>query len=308
MDQTIAGLVKDTLMFKIKEHSAELDTDRQVSRIIVIEGAANLLVLITKGFVGLSTGSLAVLGDALHSLTDVANNLVAWSVVKHSAKPADREHPYGHRKFETLAVLGLAILLVVLAFELALQAIRRETVEVVSGSVEIGLMLSVLLVNIALASWQRYWATRLDSSILQADASHTFADVLTTLVVIAGWQLSAMGYPWLDQLCALGVSLFILYLAWGLFKKVAPILVDEYAVDPEKVVALVGQIPGVKAVDRVRSRWIGNEASIDMVIYVGRQLTTEKSHQICDKVESLIEREFNVTDISIHVEPFDDSH
>ena len=228
--------------------------------------------------------------------------------MKHSAKPADREHPYGHRKFETLAVLGLAILLVVLAFELALQAIRRETVEVVSGSVEIGLMLLVLLVNIALASWQRYWATRLDSSILQADASHTFADVLTTLVVIAGWQLSAMGYLWLDQLCALGVSLFILYLAWGLFKKVAPILVDEYAVDPEEIMGLVGQIPGVKAVDRVRSRWIGNEASIDMVIYVGRQLTTEESHQICDKVESLIEREFSVTDISIHVEPFDDSH
>ena len=78
--------------------------DRQVLRIIFIEGAANVLVLIAKAVIGLSTGSMAILSDAVHSLTDAANNVVAFFVIRYSSMPADREHPYGHRKFETLAV------------------------------------------------------------------------------------------------------------------------------------------------------------------------------------------------------------
>jgi len=292
------------------EATAQVKTthrDQQVQRIILLEGGANGLVLIAKAIVGFSTGSLAIIGDALHSLTDVANNLVAWGVVKHSSKPADKEHPYGHRKFETLAVLGLAILLVVLALELGLHAIQRESAEVVSSGWELAVMLAVLVINISLAAWQRRWAKRLDSSILEADASHTFADVLTTVVVIIGWQLSALGYIWLDQLCALAVAAFILYLAWGLFKSAAPILVDGYAIDPETLAEEVNQVSGVKGVTRVRSRWIGNEASLDMIIFVAKDMTTEESHLICDEVEQVIEKEFNITDISIHVEPYQEA-
>jgi len=283
-----------------------LKKEKQVQRVIVIEGLANVLVLLAKTLVGISTGSLAIVGDALHSLTDVANNIVAWTVVKHAAKPADKEHPYGHHKFETLAVLGLAVLLVVLGFELALHAIQKEPTQVASSRWELGIMLGVLSVNFALAAWQRAWAKKLNSDILLADASHTFADVLTTLAVIIGWQLSAMGYIWLDQITALGVACIIFYLAYQLFKKAAPVLVDEYAVEPDLVTQMVSNIDGVKGVARVRSRWVGASASIDMVIFIAYDLTTEVSHKICDQVEVAIEKEFGISDISIHVEPFHD--
>lgn len=280
--------------------------DKAVQRVIVIEGCANALVLAAKTIVGISTGSLAILGDALHSLTDVGNNIVVWGVVKHSSKPADREHPYGHRKFETIAVLGLAVILTLLAFELALYAWRREGGQVISSGWELAVMFSVLVINIALASWQRYKAKQLDSNILQADASHTLADVLTTLVVIVGWQLSTRGYLWLDQLCAFAVAVLILYLAFGLFKKVTPVLVDGYAVDPQLLSYAVMKVEGVKGVKRVRSRWIGSFARVDLIILVQQELTTRESHQICDNVESMLEKEFYVSDISIHVEPFHD--
>jgi divalent metal cation (Fe/Co/Zn/Cd) transporter len=107
---------------------------------LLLEGSANLLVLMTKVAVGVSTGSLAVLGDAM-------NNIVTWVVIRLSSVPADREHPYGHRKFETLAVFRLAAVLVILGFGLALQAVRREATDVVSGAWEFGLMLGVLGVN-----------------------------------------------------------------------------------------------------------------------------------------------------------------
>ena len=278
--------------------------DKNVQRIILIEGSANFLVLLAKLWVGISTGSLAILGDAIHSLTDIVNNIVAWFVIRLSSLPPDREHPYGHRKFETLAVFFLASLLTVLAFELALHAIQKEETEVVTSSLELSIMLGVLAVNISLATWQRMWAKRLQSDILMADASHTFADVLTTIVVILGWQLSTMGYLWLDRACALAVAGLIFYLAFSLFKKAKPILVDEFALDPELLTHTIANVEGVLQVNRVRSRWIGSDMAIDVVISVDPNLSTDESHKIATEIESLIEDKFGVLDISIHVEPY----
>jgi cation diffusion facilitator family transporter len=277
--------------------------DQQVRRIILIEGSANLLVLIGKTFVGLSTGSMSIMADAIHSLTDLTNNVVAWFVMHFSSLPADREHPYGHRKFETLAVFILASILVVLAFELALNAITREETEVASSGIELVVMLSVLVINILVTNWQHRWANRLDSDILRADATHTFADVLITSVVIGGWQLSAMGYVWVDRLCALGVSFLVFYLAYNLFRRAVPVLLDEYAIDPDELSNTINNVHGVKSASRIRSRWIGKTRAIALVISVDPTLSIEESHRIADEIESLIEERFDTTDISIHVEP-----
>ena len=278
--------------------------DKDVQRVILIEGSVNVLVLIAKVAVGYATGSLAVMGDAIHSLTDIFNNILAWAVVRLSCLPPDREHPYGHRKFETLAVFFLASLLVVLAFELALHAINKDDSDVANSGWGLAVMLGVLAVNISLATWERMWARRLQSDILLADASHTFADVLTTIVVIVGWQLSAMGYLWLDRACALGVAGLILYLAYSLYKRAFPILVDQFALDPTLLSNAALEVDGVRQVKKVRSRWIGADKSIDLVILVDAELPTEESHNIATSVERRIEKKFGVSDISIHVEPF----
>jgi cation diffusion facilitator family transporter len=277
--------------------------DNQVRRVILIEGLANLLVLVAKTVVGLSTGSMAILADAIHSLSDLTNNIIAWIVIHYSSLPADREHPYGHRKLETLAVFILASILVVLAFELALNAINKEYAEVVSSGIELIIMLCVLIINIVVTSWQRMWAKRLDSDILHADATHTFADVLITGTVIVGWQLSAMGYAWVDRLCALGVALLIFYLAYGLFRRAIPVLIDEYAIDPVELSELIKPLPGVKKVYKIRSRWVGKTRAVDLVVSVDSALSTEESHAIADSIESQIENHFGATDISIHIEP-----
>ena len=277
--------------------------DNQVRRVILIEGLANLLVLVAKTVVGLSTGSMAILADAIHSLSDLTNNIIAWIVIHFSSLPADREHPYGHRKLETLAVFILASILVVLAFELALNAVNKEYAEVVSSGIELTVMLCVLIINIAVTSWQRMWAKRLDSDILHADATHTFADVLITGTVIVGWQLSAMGYAWVDRLCALGVALLIFYLAYGLFRRAIPMLIDEYAIDPVELSELIKPLPGVKKVYKIRSRWVGKTRAVDLVVSVDSALSTEESHAIADSIESQIENHFGATDISIHIEP-----
>ena len=279
------------------------ERDRQVRRVIVIEGLANVAVLALKLVVGVSTGSLAVFGDALHSLSDVANNAVAWFVVRISSQPPDRDHPYGHRKFETLAVFVLATLLTVLGIELALGALRREAQPTVGGPWALPLMLGVLVINVALASWEGAWARRLSSDILGADARHTFADVLTTIVVIVGWQLSAHGYPWLDTVCAIAVAGFVLALAFGLFRRAIPILVDSIAVEPEAVGDVAGAVHGVRRVKTVRSRSTGGSTAIDMVVTVDSGITAASAHAIADAIEEELRAQLSVEDVTIHVEP-----
>jgi cation diffusion facilitator family transporter len=279
--------------------------DRQVLRVILIEGAANLVVLAAKLVVGFSTGSLVILGDALHSLTDLANNFVVWFVTRLSAAPPDRDHPYGHRKFETLAVFGLASLMTVLGIELALGAIRREPQPIARDTWALATMLGVLVANITVAAWERSRARRLASEILLADARHTLVDVLMTLVVILGWQVAARGYVWLDSVFAVGVSLLVLYLAWGLFARAIPVLVDEVAIDPEAAEGVVLEVDGVQSVRGVRSRRTGGAAAVDLTVTVDAQLPTGRAHQIADRIESALRQQLQAQDVTVHIEPED---
>jgi cation diffusion facilitator family transporter len=260
-------------------------------------------MLFVKLAVGLATGSIGILGDAVHSVTDIANNIVAWVVLRLSKQPPDERHPYGHRKFETMAVFGLAMLLTVLAFELALRAIQREAPEVIHKGWAMGLMFGVLTVNVGLASWQASRARQLDSDLLLADARHTFADVLTTLVVIAGWQAAARGYPWVDKVAALGVSVVILVLAFGLFRRAIPILVDESAIDPTVLMEATLSVSGVLGVRSARSRGGRAHASVDVVAVVAPHLNTVESHAIATAVEHAIRVAFPVESILVHIEP-----
>ncbi len=279
--------------------------DQKVQNIILIEGIYNVIVLLLKVVVGIATNSLAILGDAIHSLTDVLNNVVIWLVMRVARKPADADHPYGHRKFETMAVFGLASLLVVLAVELMLQAYRADTQEISSEPWGLALMLVVLVLNLSVSLWERYWAKKLASDILHADAQHTMVDVITTVLVIVSWQLSVMGYLWLDKLCAVAVAFLVLYFAFGLFQKVVPILVDGFAIDPKQLSQAAQQIDGVKEVRQVRSRWIGDSKAVDLIIAVDATLNITESHEIAHHVEDMLVAKFNVADASIHVEPYD---
>ena len=270
---------------------------------LVVEGAVNGLVLALKGAVGVATGSVAILGDALHSLTDLANNVVAWWVVRIAARPPDASHPYGHRKFETIAVFGLAGLMTVLAFEVAGRALRGDPPPVATAPWAAWFMTAVLALNVALATWQATWARRLDSEILEADARHTFADVLTTLVAIGGWQAAARGIPWLDSAAAVGVSLVILVLAFGLFRRSIPILVDAAPIDANALVEAAVSVPGIYGVRRARSRGDGRRAAVDLSVVVAPDLDTVRAHELATRVEREIRARFDVDHIVVHVEP-----
>lgn len=274
-----------------------------VQKVLLIEGIANIVVMTIKLGVGLKTGSAAILGDAMHSLSDVANNIMAFLTSRIATQPPDRDHPYGHHKFEQLAIFGLAMLLAIIAFELILNAVRRFGQPVEQSLVGLILMCTVLFINILITAWEHAWAKRLNSDLLRADAHHTLSDAMTTIAVLIGWQLSIYGFPWLDSVFAILVAFMIFYLAYDLFRKAVPVLVDTVSHDPQLLIKALGLVPAVREVRRVRSRSVGIRTVADVVVSVDGGLSTEQSHKVADAIEELLAVEFGIQDVTVHIEP-----
>ncbi|MBI2993820.1 MAG: cation transporter [Gammaproteobacteria bacterium] len=276
---------------------------RAIRRVLFIEGISDVFFLVVKVVVGLQTGSSAVLSDAVHSLTDLANNIVGLALLGAANAPPDREHPYGHRKYETLAVFTIAVVIAAMAVQVVVRAVTRVQAEVTRDNVSLALMLIVLVVNVAFTVWERRQAERLDSDLLRADAGHTLSDVAVTIAVISGWQLAATGHPWIDTLAAIGVAAFVAWLAYSLFRRSIPVLVDSMVIDPQELSEIVQPVSGVAGVSRVRSHQAGSEKVIDIVVTVDGRLTTAESHVIADAVEAAVRQRIEGAQVNVHVEP-----
>jgi len=274
-----------------------------VKRVLVIEGLVNLLMIITKLIVGLITGSAALTADALHSFTDLINNVIAFLAIRMSEKPADDDHHYGHQKFEQLAVFFLATLLFVVAIEVVIRAISRSSDVVEQNKVGLIVLVVAVVINLTLSLWQRYWAKQLNSDLLHADASHTFSDVLTSVAAIFGWQLAALGLYWIDTLFALIVAVMIGVLAYRLFSKAVPILVDQSQFDHGVVKKNIKQLVNVSSVKKLRIRSMGEQHFADVTVAVEAKLSLLESHKIADQIENMLAQKFNIHDTTVHVEP-----
>jgi len=275
----------------------------KVKTILVIEGLVNLIVMLVKLMVGMATHSTAILADAFHSLTDMANNVIAWFAVNKSEQPPDSDHQYGHQKFIPLAVFFLATLLCVVSIEVLLEAIRRYGEPVQKSDIGLVVMIAVLAINLVLSLWQTYWARRLKSTLLKADASHTWSDVLTSVAVIIGWQLAANGWYWLDTVFAVVIAIIVFVLAYKLFVQSIPILVDKSLLDQALIVKRVSELEHVIRVEQVRTRNTGAAYLADITIVVPASLVLIESHQLADRIEKVLLEEFNIEDAIVHIEP-----
>ncbi|HVL48899.1 MAG TPA: cation diffusion facilitator family transporter [Candidatus Thermoplasmatota archaeon] len=282
---------------------------RAVTRILVAVLALNLLVALAKAWAGLESGSLALVGDALASGVDAGSNVVALVVIHYATRPADRDHPYGHRKFETLAAFVLSGLLFVTAFEVAREAIRRlvagETL-VEPTAVTFAVAAGTLVVNLAVAAYERRAGERLQSQLLKADAMHTFSDVFVTVGVLGSLALAAAGFGAADAIVSLGVAGFIAWTGFGVFREVAPVLTDRAPFEAERIAEIVRAVPGVASVHDIKSRGHPQEAFIQMHLVVEPR-DLDEAHAVTEAVERALERELGAKEVVVHVEPDEDA-
>jgi cation diffusion facilitator family transporter len=259
-----------------------------------------------KVLVGHWTGSLSLLADALHSVTDSANNVLGLVAIKFSSPLPDREHPYGHNKFEALGALGIAAFLGIACFEIVQGALERilkggEPVKV--SPPELWLLLIVLGINIFVAFYERNVGKRVGSSILIADATHTMSDIWVTISVIGGLIGVWLGYQWLDVALAFPVALLVFWSGWSVLTENLPWLVDQMAIAPEIIHTIAVSVPGVINCHDIASRGvIGRQVFIEMHLIVDAP-DVETAHNITEEVEKQLEQRFHPVRILIHVEP-----
>lgn len=283
-----------------------VDNRRAVQRVLLITLALNLAVVGLKATVGWLTGSLSLLADALHSVTDSANNVLGLATNRLANPQPDRDHPYGHQKFEAIGALGVAAFLGIACFEILKSAVER----VVSGgnpvtmsATALWMLLVVLGINIFVAFYERRVGQALNSKILVADARHTMSDIWATIVVLAGligvWQ----GLDWLDVALAFPVALLVFKSGWVVLRENLPWLVDEMAIAPEAIHAQVMQVPGVVNCHSIASRGLlGRQVFIDMHLIV-QPSNIRAAHIITEAVEDRLEKLYGPARITIHMEP-----
>lgn len=284
-----------------------IDNRSKVRRVLVITLLLNLFVMGLKAAVGFWTGSLSLLADAMHSFTDSANNILGL-VTSHLSSPIpDRDHPYGHQKYEAIGALGIAAFLGIACFTVLEGAVDRllhggETVRIAAP--ELWLLLLVLGINIFVAFYERRVGQRVGSSILIADAQHTMSDIWVTITVLVGLLgIWILGVQWLDIVLAFPVAILVFQSAWRVLRDNLPWLVDEMAIAPEAIHDAVMQVPGVLNCHSIASRGLlGRQVFIDMHLIVSAT-DVETAHKITEAVEARLEQLYHPVRVTIHVEP-----
>lgn len=284
-----------------------LDRSSAVRRVLAGLLVANILVLLAKATIGIIAGSLAVIGDAIHSSVDAVYNVLGLVVVRVAARAPDEDHPYGHGKFETLGALAIVVFLSITCFELVRSAIGRLIAgghAVQMTNVGLGLLLATLGANIFVAWYENRRGHQLHSELLIADAAHTRTDVFITIGVLIGLILSRQGYLWIDPVVAIGVALLIVRVAYQILLRVVPVLVDERAVPAPTIRETAQAVEGVKDAYGIRSR--GGNAGVryaEVTIAVDSAANVADAHAIADKVEERLKKDLELEEVTVHVEP-----
>ncbi|MEB3293973.1 MAG: cation diffusion facilitator family transporter [Synechococcales bacterium] len=283
------------------------DYQKTVKRVLVITLLLNLLVMGIKLAIGLTSHSLSLVADGLHSLTDGANNVLGLFATRLASPLPDREHPYGHLKFEALATLGVAGFLGIACFEILQGAIERvlglgQPIQI--STTELLILLGVLGINIFVTGYEHREGRRVNSAFLIADAYHTLSDIWVTLVVLAGLLgVRFLGLQWLDVVLSFPVALMVFWSGWRVLRENLPWLVDAQAIDPQVIRDLAMSVPGVINVHAIASRGIvGRQCFVEMHLVVNA-MDVETAHQIAEAVEVKLIEQFSPIRVITHIEP-----
>lgn len=295
-----------------KAVAARTDRFRQVQRVTWVSTAVDLVLSVVKLLVGLWVRSPALVADGIHSLSDLLTDAFVLFINRVSHSEPDAEHPYGHARFENIGTLLLGGMITAVAVGLAWE----NGVRLLSGGAvanpslwAIAAVLFSLVAKEGLYHYGEYWARRLDSEILQANAWHSRSDSLSSLVVLIGVLATWFGYDQVEGWAALILAGLIghmgLGLVWGSLQKLADRGLPERT--RHAVADCAMQVSGVEGVHALRSRIAGNQVFVDMHLQVAPFISVSESHQIAVRARRRLESSFpELGDILLHVDTEDE--
>lgn len=273
---------------------------------------ASAFLTIFKMIVGLMTGSLGIISEAIHSTLDMVAAIVTYISVRISDKPSDELHNYGHGKIENLSALIETILLLVTCVWIVYEAINR----IVSGDtyIEVGVWSYIVIITSIIIDFNRAKklykiAKETNSQALEADALHFSTDILSSFVVLIGLILVNFNFYLADSIAALGVAIIIFIVSYNLGKRAIDVLLDKAPIDYRNIVKkYLDENPNINCYHDLKLRSAGADTFITFDLHLKPRITLETGHRICDKIEDELHSLIPRSEIYIHMEPHSEKH
>jgi cation diffusion facilitator family transporter len=292
------------MLAELESRTSKLKRARTVFAIVF---GLNLLLASAKLICGFSTGASSMVADGFHSVLDASSNIIGIMALSISLKPADPEHPYGHRKFEAMAAIAISFFMFLASFEILSEVLHR----IVSSEVHIAkvgllsytIMFVTVTLNLLVARFEERKSKELDSKLLGGDAKHTLSDLYASLTVLVSLVAIQLRFPTLDILASLIIVLVIFKSGFEIIVEHMGILVDAAALDPNYLERLVLEVPGVMGCHKIRSRGMQDHIFIDLHVEVSKHLSVQEAHSISYLVEEkLIAAGNGIVDVIVHIE------
>ncbi len=283
------------------------DRYASVSRVLIRVLILNLAVALAKIGFGYAGGAVSILSDGFHSLIDASSNVVGLIGIRAASQPPDEDHPYGHRKYETVASSAFVGLTALVVLEVLRNAynhlVGREPAHAVTIASFI-VMLATIGVNLVVIWYETHEGKHLSSEMLLADAMQTRADVWSSLTVIGALVGSRVGFPLLDPFGALIVAAFIAYGGYQIFHATTGILSDRSVMLERDIEHVVMSVPGVLGCHEIRTRGSEDHVFLDLHVWFPADMRLDEAHHISHVVkDKLMARYPNIADAIIHIEP-----
>ena len=274
----------------------------------------NVLLAVFKLMAGIMANSTAMLSDAVHSASDIFSTIVVIIGIKMASKKADKEHPYGHERLECVAAILLAVVLFVTGLGIGTEALKtilskNYTEIAVPGILALVAAIVSILMKEGMYWYTRYYAKKIDSGALMADAWHHRSDAFSSVGALIGIGGARLGFPIMDSVASLVIFVFIIKAAIDIFKDAMDKMVDHSCDEAteNQIYACVLNNKGVRGVDMLHTRIFGNKIYVDIEIQVDASYTLKKAHGIAKEVHDDIEENFpKVKHIMVHVNPTKD--
>lgn len=267
----------------------------------------NFGVALAKILFGYATGAISILSDGFHSLTDGASNVVGMVGVYAAGRPADQDHPYGHRKYETVAAAAIAVFLLLIFVEVLRNAWnhlfgRASPRQISAGAFVV--MIVTVAVNLFVVWYETREGTRLSSEVLLADATQTRADIWTSCAVIVALAGARAGLPVLDPIAALVVAGFIAHAGLQIGRTTTRILSDRVVISEEDLERVVMSVRGVAGCHQIRTRGAADHVFLDLHVWMPGTMPLHEAHELSHVVKDrLVARYPQIVDAIIHIEP-----
>jgi len=286
--------------------------EHEKNRVAFVSVVAAIFLTLLKIVVGVMTGSLGILSEALHSGLDLIAAVITWVSVRISDKPADKQHQYGHGKIENVSALMETILLLIACVWIVYEATRRLTTGDTHIEVSVWayvVVVTSMIVDVTRSRALSRVAKKYNSQALEADALHFSTDIWSSAVVLLGLICAQFGFFFADSVAALLVALIVVVISCRLGKRAIDALLDSAPEETvSQVASLLAEFPEIKRFHSLKIRTAGADTFIKVNIHLAPNLSLHEVHQICDRIEKTIASRIPRSETFLHAEPQERSH